>query len=309
MKYSAFPSLLLILLLVIIGSCQKDENKSPIVTIGVIQDNMEVVKGIPIAFTVTAEDEDGEVASVTVSIDGEALEAAGSSPDEYSWTTVDQAAGVHTITAQATDNEGSSAIHEIRVNVITSVDPVLPCSGGISISYEGQTYNTLQVGDQCWLRENMNVNTGTSHYYNDDAGNGATYGKLYSFEEAQTVCPPGWHLPTYEEWCNLVMHVDATATCAEEAEIGTDAGFKLKSSGGWNKERHGSDQFGFKARPGGIRGSDGTFSGLGKTATFWSSTENSDGSVFSWSTTDGTTRIMNKKLPKTEYLSVRCIRD
>jgi uncharacterized protein (TIGR02145 family) len=302
------PNLLLLIVILLSISCSKDENKSPQVAIGVIQDNMEIVKGIPISFTVDASDEDGEVTSVLLVIDGVGYDTATAAPYEYSWETIDKAQGAHTISAQATDNEGATSIHEIKVQVITDVDPVLPCQGGITISYEGQTYNTLQVGGQCWLRENMNVTTGNSAFYNNDPGNGATYGKLYSWEEAMTACPPGWHLPSYEEWCTLVKHVDATAFCDEEAADGTDAGFKLKSAGGWANERHGSDQFGFKARPGGYKGADGAFTGLGQTAAFWSSTE-SAGDAFAWLMTDKTTQALNSKYTKTAMLSVRCIRD
>ena len=270
---------------------------------------MEIVKGITIAFPVNASDEDGSVVSVIITIDGNAYDTAMTAPYRFSWETLDQPAGDHDITAVAEDNDGMTSTSAIRVKVITNVEPVLPCSGGINISYEGQIYNTLQVGDQCWLRENMNVATENSVYYNNDPGNGPTYGRLYNYEDAMTACPPGWHLPTYEEWCTLVMHADASASCTEAAEVGTDAGFKLKSGGGWNNEHHGSDQFGFKARPGGFKGAAGNFSNLGKTAAFWSATETTDGQVFSWSMTDETTRVMNNKTPKADLLSVRCIRD
>ncbi len=302
------PFLILLVLLGITFSCSKDENKSPQVTIGVIQNNMEIVKGIPISFTVEASDDDGEVVSVLVVIDGENYDTAVTAPYLFSWETVDKTAGEHSISAQATDNEGATSIHAIKVKVITDVDPILPCQGGITISYEGQTYNTLQVGGQCWLRENMNVTTANSAPYNNDPGNSATYGQLYTWEEAMTACPPGWHLPSYEEWCDLVKHVDATAYCDEETANGTDAGFKLKSAGGWANDHHGSDQFGFKARPGGYKGADGAFNGLGHTAAFWSSSE-SGSQAFAWSMSEKTTQAQNSKHAKTEMRSVRCIRD
>jgi uncharacterized protein (TIGR02145 family) len=258
---------------------------------------------------VNASDEDGSILSVRVLLDGEAYDTAVEAPYNFSWATISEPAGVHSITAVAEDNEGKTATHEIKVNVITDVEPVLPCPGGINISYEGQIYNTVQIGDQCWLKENMNVATANSVYYNDDQGNGATYGRLYTWEEAMTACPPGWHVPTSDEWCTLTMHADATATCTPESETGTDAGFKLKSAGGWADEHHGSDQFGFRARPGGYKSGAGNYEGLGKNAMFWSATESPDGSVYSWSMTNETTKILNHKAPKTEFRSVRCIRD
>ena len=308
MKNTSYPFLLL-LLIILFNACSPDEKLPPDVAFGVIQDNMEIVKGIPLAFSVHASDEDGSVVSVLVRIDSEDYDTANTGPYRFSWETLDQSPGEHSFVAVATDNDGQSTTTEIKVNIITTVDPVLPCSGAITISYQGQTYNTVQIGDQCWLKENLNVATEGSVHYNNDPGNGDTYGRLYNWDEARTACPPGWHLPSDDEWCTLVQHVDASAGCTREAANGTDAGFKLKSGGGWANEYHGSDQFGFRARPGGFKGADGSFTSLGKTAAFWTTTEATDGNVYYWSMTDETTRILNNKAPKSTLYSVRCIRD
>ncbi len=33
----------------------------------------------------------------------------------------------------------------------------IPCMGAPTVEYEGQTYNTIQIYSQCWLKENLNV--------------------------------------------------------------------------------------------------------------------------------------------------------
>ena len=100
-----------------------------------------------------------------------------------------------------------------------------PCPGITSVIYEGQTYNTVLIGDQCWLKENLNVGTmiqgdqGSSnngiiekYCYGDNEANCDTYGGLYAWREAmqyvttagvQGICPLGWHFPTDGEWTIL----------------------------------------------------------------------------------------------------------
>lgn len=95
------------------------------------------------------------------------------------------------------------------------------CPGIPTVNYEGKVYNTIQMGDQCWMRENLDVgvqinsssysrnnNVVEKYYYNDDPDYGAIYGGLYQWFEAmqyttiagsQGICPAGWHIPTREE--------------------------------------------------------------------------------------------------------------
>jgi hypothetical protein len=34
-----------------------------------------------------------------------------------------------------------------------------PCPGIATVDYGGQIYHTVQIGSQCWLKENLNVGT------------------------------------------------------------------------------------------------------------------------------------------------------
>ncbi len=72
-----------------------------------------------------------------------------------------------------------------------------------SLSHGGQTYQIEQIGNHCWMAENLNYSGHSSGYsacYNNSSSNCNTYGRLYSFEAAQTACPSGWTLPTDSNW-------------------------------------------------------------------------------------------------------------
>jgi uncharacterized protein (TIGR02145 family) len=171
------------------------------------------------------------------------------------------------------------------------------CPGIPMVNYEGQTYYTIQIGDQCWLKENLNVGTMISgataqsnnsqiekYCYDDDPANCATYGGLYQWDEmmqystqqgAQGICPVGWHLPMDAEWCTLTQFIDPTVNCNFIGWSGTDGGTKLKSISGWISSGNGTDTFGFSAVPGGGIDSGGNFGGIGYTTSFWTSTQKS----------------------------------
>ncbi len=96
------------------------------------------------------------------------------------------------------------------------------CPGTPTVIYGSQTYNTIQIGGQCWLKENLNIGTRINgniyqtdnsiiekHCYNDIEDSCTVYGGLYQWDEAMQyvitsgargICPEGWHIPAVAEW-------------------------------------------------------------------------------------------------------------
>ncbi|TXH06729.1 MAG: hypothetical protein E6R05_01225 [Candidatus Moraniibacteriota bacterium] len=200
----------------------------------------------------------------------------------------------------------------------------------------GNNYDLIQIGDQCWMQQNMRVGTrigggtlqtdnGTiEHYcYDDDPSNCTTNhpnepdGGLYYWNEAmqyetdersQGICPDGFHIPTDEEWDILENYLDPTVG------FGTGLGYR------------GTD-IGTKLMPGGSSGFEGNLSGsyhdtgpffrgrnapLVSRAYFWSSSMSSaneawirfllgsqSGSGRAYAAVDGTGSF--------EAISVRCL--
>jgi len=113
-------------------------------------------------------------------------------------------------------------------------------SGTFTDERDGQTYRTVRMPDgKVWMAQNLNYKpeSGNSWCYNDDESMGEKYGRLYDWKTAKKVSPKGWHLPSRKEWNDLISAAD-----------GEVAGMRLKSKSGWNKDRNGTDDFGFSAK-------------------------------------------------------------
>jgi len=172
-------------------------------------------------------------------------------------------------------------VHDAKEITFTNV--AFAC-GTSTITYAGQTYNTVQIGTQCWLKENLNVGTRRDgnvlssddniiekYCYDDNVGLDycATYGGLYQWNEAmqyittsgtQGICPTGWHIPTYEEFQTLKAAVNNDGNALKKEGEGTGSGSGTNTSG-------------FSALLAGYRNPYGIFSHLSSNAYFWSSTE------------------------------------
>ncbi len=159
------------------------------------------------------------------------------------------------------------------------------CLGATTtVAYEGKTYNTVLIGDQCWLKENLNVGTRINsnapgddqtdngvidkYCYDNNEANCDTYGGLYQWNEAMQyvttegakgICPDGWHIPTYSEFETLNDAV-------------TDDGNSLKALGEGSDFGAGTNTSGFSALLAGNREEEGGYYVPGYSAFFWSST-------------------------------------
>lgn len=124
---------------------------------------------------------------------------------------------------------------------------------------------SIVVGKLRWMTKNLNVWTSQgSSCYKGNSDNCAKFGRLYDFERAKKVCSSGWRLPTDAEWNSLT------------ADLGENAGEKLKSKTGWAMDDgdsgNGTDSLGFDALPSGIVYED-NYIYLGYHAYFWTATE------------------------------------
>ncbi len=203
--------------------------------------------------------------------------------------------GVYTVSLSASNNNGSDTITKTEYITVSTLSN--PCPGTPTVTDEdGIKYNTVLIGNQCWMAENLATGTmlnsvsGGSiqsdngiiekYCYNNNENNCIKYGGLYEWEEVvqydnsfdgyddsigsnQGICPIGWHVPTRIEWEVLVDYLG-----------GPDiAGGVLKETGftNWLQPNTGATNLsGFTALPGGYKSSiGGLFEDKSYSSCFW----------------------------------------
>ncbi len=188
---------------------------------------------------------------------------------------------------------------------------------------DGNVYKTVTIGSQVWMAENLKYLPGvvgpatgslTNPYfyvYDYDGtsvtdakatANYSTYGVLYNWEAAKAACPAGWHLPSDAEWTTLTNYLGGES----------DAGGKLKETGTmhWLSPNTGAtNESGFTALPGGMRGSDG-FDEIGYNGNWWSAVESDAAGAWYVNVNYADSYVRTGKFPsKAVGFSVRCVRD
>lgn len=224
------------------------------------------------------------------------------------------------IRAYATNSAGTAygeqrvftTTHPINDNILIDAQT---CPGADTVTdYDGNLYHTLQLGQQCWLKENLR----TTHYADGTAiasgssssltvpyryapsghdSNVPLYGYLYNWAAVmrgdsssnanpsgvQSVCPTGWHVPSLSEWEQLVSYMGGQPqyVCGSDSSYIAKA---LASEIGWSEstnacapgnERYTNNATGFSALPAGYYlASSESYSSLTGSSVFWSSYSN-----------------------------------
>jgi uncharacterized protein (TIGR02145 family) len=281
-----------------------------------------------ISFTAPASNGGSPITGYTVTSSPGGITGTGSgSPITVSGLTNGTA---YTFSVVATNAIGNSS----PSTASSAVTPSAPFSCGTTVAdIDGNTYNTVLIGSQCWTKENLKVTkyndgspipdetantagwgglaTGARSDYTGAASYIATYGYLYNWYAAKgvstrgsttykNICPTGWHVPTDGQWTDLETQLGGISV----------AGGKMKSTSSlWNSPNTGADNTsGFTALPGGCRNNGGSFNNIRNYACFWSATEDTS---LAWlrrlSSNDSNVNRFN--FPKSVGASVRCLRD
>jgi uncharacterized protein (TIGR02145 family) len=246
----------------------------------------------------------------------------------------------YTFTIVATNAVGNSS-PSTASSAVTPLPPVCPTSTVTDV--DGNIYNTVAIGTQCWTKENLKVTTyndgtnipldasggttgdgagetwtsqttGARTVYGHDNTNLSIYGYLYNWyavSDSRKICPIGWHVPTDTEWETMGDLLGGRATIAG----------KLKQTGTtlWTTQGPGTDNSsGFTALPGGQRTeySNGNFASIRNSAYFWTANPATSSSSFASgpSAFDRNPDHNNARLYRTNRgaaagFSVRCIKD
>lgn len=172
-----------------------------------------------------------------------------------------------------------------------------------------QVYETVSIGKQTWMTQNLNYETNGSFAYSDDKCFRKEYGLLYTWEAAKNACPSGWHLPSDDEWKQLESVVGMS-----ESEIdnsfwrGTSEGTKLKTVVGWSPNS-GTDSYGFSMLPGGYRSIHGEYDLAGEYGYCWTSTVLTNDLAWYRRFVGSKGQILRFTNNKQQGYSVRCLKD
>ena len=178
---------------------------------------------------------------------------------------------------------------------------VINVNNDITKDRDGNIYKTIQIGNQTWMAENLNVTTKDSWCFENKLSNCVIYGRLYTWEAAKKSCPNGWHLPTKQEFDLLLYTIGGKKT----------AGNMLKSKYGWRDVyKKNIDHYGFSVLPAGVRNMDGKF--FKASTAFWSSTEVERNYPYALHLTDDFEDVylgFDNSIDNNWGFSVRCIKD
>lgn len=222
-----------------------------------------------------------------------------------------------------------------------TTEGVFHCGTSLIYDFDGNSYNTIQIGNQCWTRESMR----TTHYSDgtaipagttssdspcryvpgNDENNVATYGYLYNWpatmhgapsgqSAVQGVCPSGWHVPTDAEWTQLTNTVASMGyTCNGVAANTAKA---LASTWGWNSSTvtcavgnnlSDNNATQFSALPAGFY--SGNVSSMGGYVYFWTATESGGSTSNSRLLKNDKSTVDIRSNDKTCGFLVRCVLD
>jgi len=164
------------------------------------------------------------------------------------------------------------------------------CNGQTSLTYNGYDYDLVEIGGQCWFKENLqttsfrngapilsidsagqqmiNCAPSPGGYYTecftssytwpsyDSVVYASDYGALYNkfaVTDPNELCPVGWHVPTDCEWMYLENTLGLTDAEQQATGIrGSNQGGMLKDINYWSSPNTwATDASGFSAKPAG----------------------------------------------------------
>ncbi len=211
-------------------------------------------------------------------------------------------------------------------SITYTVDDGLFTCGNSTVTYFGKTYNTVQIGTQCWFKENLDVGTMVvsdgshtgqqqtdnstieKYCYDNLESNCDTYGGLYEWNEAmqyittegtQGICPTGWHLPTYTEMLTLEAYAsDRSSKLIDQSQT-------------MGNNETATNTTGFSALLAGTRNcyTGSFYYGDGDRTSFWSSTENGSSAYDMTLFYDNSSVTFYSHFVKNYGFSIRCLKN
>ena len=170
-------------------------------------------------------------------------------------------------------------------------------------------YKFVQIGDQVWLAENLDLPFTDATYYNDNPNE--SYGLLYigtSVEALQeALYDTGWHIPTFEEYFELINIDGGAIRGSGGTAYNPNIGNALKSKTSWNNPT-GTDKYGFDGKAGGMR-VGGSYQYKGQYGVFWTCVPKDSSNQYRMTLDNGNNTAYSNGLGTGAKVSIRLIKD
>jgi uncharacterized protein (TIGR02145 family) len=202
---------------------------------------------------------------------------------------------------------------------------------GTMTDQEGNEYNTIVIGAQEWMAENLNTSiyrnsdaiatslndagwqstmNGAWSHYNNEASYACPHGKLYNWYacvDSRQLCPAGWHVPSDSEWSVLMTFLGGTDVAGGKLKT---MGTLQQADGLWYAPNAGAtNSAGFSGAPQGYRYFMGEYDLVGSNVFWWSTDAFLTNNAISWFLSHTESGSFRSDFDKNYGFSVRCIRD
>lgn len=218
---------------------------------------------------------------------------------------------------QQIENQPESIVQGKEGFLSTEKTQQFSCGSSVVEDIDGNQYNTVKIGNQCWLKENLKTinNPGgkaiNRHCYNDNSDNCNTDGGLYDWSTAMNnsteegslgICPSEWHIPSDNDWKILEISLGMSQSHAD------DYGFNRGANQGAELKVGGSS--GYNGILSGMMDRKGIFGNRTVYAYFWTSTkDNMPGGILDRRLYSGGDTIWRYASRDTDSLSIRCLKN
>jgi uncharacterized protein (TIGR02145 family) len=170
------------------------------------------------------------------------------------------------------------------------------------LNVSGTVVSSKRIADgKEWTTANLNIASSSSYCYDDVEANCRQYGRLYTWESAQRVCPSlgaGWRLPTDDDWRQMATHYGGLGNDSPEKGKAAYAALQIGGTSGFNVVL------------GGNRSIDGKYDRLEAHGFYWTASENDPMTAPFYNFGKGSEALYRQPQGQKQMaVSVRCVRE